>query len=126
MNDSYVTLQGWVGGEVERRLAGDVPLATFRVGSTPRRLRDGAWVDGETQWFTVNCWRTLAANAAASLRKGDPVVVHGRVRVERWQRQDGTTGTGWVVEASFVGHDLNRGTSAFTRPVRPVEEQPAA
>ena len=36
MNDSYVTLQGWVGNEVETREAGGANCATFRVGCTPR------------------------------------------------------------------------------------------
>ena len=59
MNESYVTLQGWVGGDVDVRDVGDTQCASLRVGSTPRYLRNGSWVDGQTSWFTVNCWRAL-------------------------------------------------------------------
>lgn len=125
MNDSYLTVRGWVGGDVERKTVGDAPLATLSVGSTPRRMRDGEWVDGETQWFKVTCWRALALNVAASVRKGDAVVVHGRVRMERWTRADGSPGSGWSLEAVSVGHDLSWGTSQFTKVARGAE-QPAA
>ena len=87
MNDTWVTLQGWVGGEVSRRDAGGVAVATFRLGTTPRYVKDGAWVDAPTSWHTVSAWRALADNVAASVHKGDPVVVHGRLRVEAWQRE---------------------------------------
>ena len=62
MNESYVTLQGWVGGDVSVRDVGDTKCASFRVGSTPRYNRNGTWVDGQTSWYTVNCWRGLAGN----------------------------------------------------------------
>ena len=66
---------------------GETQCASFRVGSTPRYLRNGTWVDGQTSWFTVNCWRSLGRNVAESVRRGDAVVVHGRVRVDVWERE---------------------------------------
>jgi len=122
MNESWVTLQGWVGGEVNTREAGGTRVSTFRVGCTPRYLRNGMWVDGQTSWYTVHAWRTLGNNVAASVHKGDAVVVHGRVRVDVWERQDKTSSVTWVVDATFVGHDLNRGTSAFHKTARAVRD----
>lgn len=120
MNETVVTLQGWVGNDVDVRDVGDTQVASFRVGSTPRFNRGGSWVDGETSWFTVNCWRGLGRNVADSVRKGDAVIVHGRVKVDVWERQDQPPSVSWIVDASFVGHDLNRGTSYFTKAVRTV------
>jgi single-strand DNA-binding protein len=57
MNESYVTLQGWVGNDVDVRDVGETSCASFRVGSTPRWRKGDSWVDGQTSWFTVNCWR---------------------------------------------------------------------
>jgi single-strand DNA-binding protein len=96
------------------------------VGSTPRYLRNGSWVDGQTSWFTVNCWRALGRNVKESLQRGDAVVVHGRVRVDVWEREDKSTSTSWIIDASFVGHDLNRGTSSFSKAVRSVPEMETA
>lgn len=118
MNESYVTLQGWVGNDVDVREVGETQCASFRVGCTPRFQRAGEWVAGDTSWFTVNTWRGLARNVADSVRKGDAVVVHGRVKVDVWEREGHPPATSCVVEATFVGHDLNRGTTVFAKAPR--------
>ena len=124
MNESYVTLQGWVGNDVDVRDVGDTQCASFRVGSTPRYLRNGSWVDGQTSWFTVNCWRALGKNVAESVKRGDAVVVHGRVRVDVWEREGQPSSVTWVVDATFVGHDLNRGTARFAKTPRSATPDP--
>ncbi|WP_435742414.1 single-stranded DNA-binding protein [Nocardioides sp. SYSU DS0663] len=120
LNETVVTLQGWVGGDVSLRQAGEAQVASFRLGSTPRRFsrRSGEWVDGETQWFTVNAWRGLAENVAASVHRGDPVVVHGRMNASTWVSNTGVEVISLEVDATFVGHDLARGTSVFTKTPR--------
>jgi single-strand DNA-binding protein len=70
----------------------------------------------------VNAWRALAENCQRSLRRGDPVVVHGKLSAQVWTNSAGIEVTSFEVEASFVGHDLNRGTSEFTRGVRAVTD----
>jgi single-strand DNA-binding protein len=124
MNESYVTLQGWVGNDVDVREVGDTSCASFRVGSTPRWRKGESWVDGQTSWFTVNCWRSLGRNVAASIRRGDAVVVYGRVRVDVWERDGHPPSVTWIVDATFVGHDLNRGTSSFTKTPRTTVADP--
>lgn len=121
MNDSYVTLQGWVGSEPERRDVGGTTCVSFRVGCTPRYFRDGAWKDGQTSWYTVNAWRALGRNVADSIRKGDAVVVHGRVRVDVWEREGQGKSVTWVVDAQQVGHDLSKGTSTFLKSTAPAD-----
>lgn len=117
MNESMVTFQGWLGADVRTRHAAGVLVASFRVASTPRRLNraTGEWHDGPTQWYSVNAWRALGDHCASSLRRGDPVVVHGRLTQSTWVNADGVEMTTLDVDASFVGHDLNRGTATFTR-----------
>lgn len=125
MNDSYVTLQGWVGNEVEVRKVGETECVSFRVGCTPRYYsKEEGWKDGATSWYTVNCWRGLARNVKDSIRKGDAVVVHGRVRVDVWQREDNTKSVTWVVDAQQIGHDLSKGTSTFLKSVAPPAADP--
>jgi single-strand DNA-binding protein len=122
MNESYVTIQGWVGGNVDLRDVGDTQVGSFRVGSTPRYNKGGTWVDGQTSWYTVNCWRNLGRNVKESLHRGDAVIVHGRVRVDVWEREGKPSSVQWVVDATFVGHDLTKGTSAFLKTARPVKD----
>jgi single-strand DNA-binding protein len=120
MNETFVTFQGWVGNEVVHRETPQGNVANLRVGSTPRiRKRSGEWVDGQTSWFSVTCWRGLADNVRDSIRKGDPVFVHGRLRTDVWEREDGQTSVTYVVDATTVGHDLTRGTASFLRSTRP-------
>lgn len=120
MTETVVTLQGWLGSDVTLRRAGEAPVASFRLASQPRRWsrRTESWVDGETQWYTVTAWRALAEHAATSLRRGDPVVLHGRLSTRAWTNAAGVEMSGVEVEALLLGHDLSRGTSTFTRAAR--------
>jgi single-strand DNA-binding protein len=122
MNESYVTVQGWVGNDVDLRDAGETQVASFRLGSTPRYNRGGTWVDGQTSWFTVNCWRALGRNVKESVQRGDAVIVHGRVRVDVWEREGMPNSVQWVVDATFVGHDLTKGTSSFLKTARVAKD----
>lgn len=118
MTDTFVTFHGWVGADVVFRTPAGISVANLRVAVTPRIRRAGSWVDGETTWYSVTAWRTLAEHVRDSVRKGDAVIVHGRLRTETWQRENEPPSTTLVVDASLVGHDLSRGTSTFLKAVR--------
>ena len=126
MNETFVTLCGWLGGDVTVRQAGGVTVASFRVASTPRRYqrKTETWEDGDTQWYSVNAWRALGENCDTSLRRGDPVVVHGKLSASTWTNKAGLEVTTFEVEASFVGHDLNRGTARFAKTPRSATPDP--
>ena len=113
--EAQVHITGYAGTEVEARGNGNV--SAFRLACTPRIRTKGGWSDGNTTWIEVACFRTLAQHVAASVRKGDPVLVVGKLRTNVWEK-DGQTHERLVLEADTVGHDLNRGTSAFRRPPR--------
>jgi single-strand DNA-binding protein len=74
---------------------------------------------------TVLCWRSLADNVAMCLRKGEPVLVRGRLRVREYEGKDGSRGTETEIDASSVGHDLNRGVAHFSRTRRAPGETAA-
>jgi single-strand DNA-binding protein len=117
MNDTQITLTGWLGGDVTLRELGDGrAVATFRMACTPARYRDGEWVKGTTSWHTVKAWNRLGRHVASSLASGDPVVVHGRLVADVWER-DGKPQTSFEVVATTVGHDLAQGTARFTRDI---------
>ena len=117
MNEARITLQGWVGATPHYDDSGEVSRCRFRVATTPRRFdKDkNEWVDGDTQWYSVITWRGLADNCGLSLKKADPVVVHGRLKAETWTNRAGIEVTTFEVDATSVGHDLNRGISSFVR-----------
>ncbi|MFB9246679.1 single-stranded DNA-binding protein [Sphaerisporangium melleum] len=120
MNDTYITLVGNVSAEPRQYDCSDGSRATsLRLAST-RRVFDRAsqtWHDGETTFYAVRCYRTLAENVARSVRLGQPIVVYGKLRIRSYER-DGQRRTSAEVEATSVGHDLRRGVSTFQRPQR--------
>ena len=59
------------------------------------------------------------------LRKGEPVLVRGRLRVREYEGKDGSRGTETEIDASSVGHDLSRGVAHFSRTRRAPGETAA-
>ncbi|MFF1923522.1 single-stranded DNA-binding protein [Streptomyces sp. NPDC058221] len=119
MNETLVTLVGNAATGVEFRETASGGMARFRFAVTPRRWdrEKQLWADGHTSFYTVWAWRTLAANLTGSVSVGEPLVVHGRLKV-REEEREGQRRTFVDIEAVAVGHDLTRGTSAFRRVVR--------
>ncbi|WP_405780731.1 single-stranded DNA-binding protein [Streptomyces sp. NBC_00859] len=119
MNDTLVTLVGNVATAPEYRDSVTGGMARFRFAVAARRWdrQKQAWTDGPTSFYTVWAWRTLAANLAGSVSVGEPLVVHGRLKV-REEDKDGQRRFSADIEALAVGHDLTRGTSAFKRVTR--------
>jgi single-strand DNA-binding protein len=117
MNENYVTVVGnVVAPPVERRTRNGGPFTTFRVASTPRyRSGDGRYVDGATSFYGVCAFNALAANVARSLQKGQPVIVHGRLRVTEWRDERDQPRTSVEIDASHVGPDLAYGQASFAR-----------
>jgi single-strand DNA-binding protein len=111
--DAVVWITGNVGSEVECRTVRDeLVFASFRLACTPRIRRSGEWTDGETTWLGVTCSRALAENVRSSVKKGDALVVVGRLRTTRWEDSERGSQERLTIEATAIGHDLNRGCGA--------------
>ena len=91
-------------------------ITSFRLASSQRRYDRVAsrWIDADTNWYTISCFRSLATNVAASVNKGERVIVSGRLRIRDWENTD-RSGTTVEIEAQTIGHDLTWGTSVHTR-----------
>jgi single-strand DNA-binding protein len=128
MNEAHISLTGYVASEPKIKTIRDgLQNLSMRVAWTPRWLdrATGEWADGNTSYVTVTCWRKLADNAAVCLRKGDPVVVKGRLSVRSYDDKQGVPRTQVDVDASSIGHDLCRGVALFQR-TRPATGKTAA
>jgi len=119
----YETLVTVVGNVVDnprlRRTEKGADVTSFRIASTARKQdrTSGEWVDGDKLFLSVSCWRQLAVNAMDSLRRGDPVLVSGKLSTREYEK-DGQRRVSFELEASAVGHDLSRGTAVFSRTRR--------
>ena len=113
--DSSVTIIGTVVTDVRPVTTSDIPISTFRIASAQRRRdAEGRWYDAHITYLTVVCWRGLARNVFASITKGEPVVVTGRLKVRTWEDGD-RSGTAVELIATSVGHDLSRGLATYRR-----------
>ena len=126
--ESQIALSGYVGTDVEFGSGADWTSARFRLGCTPRWRKGNEWVAGETTWMSVRVHGPTALNVRDSVRKGDPLVVCGRLRTHTWVDAGGAHREQLVVEASSLGHDMARGVSSFVRPERqltpPADDEP--
>ena len=113
MNDT-ITIVGTIGTDPEKKIRNGVPITTFRVASKERRFdrSTGAWVDGETNWYTASAYRRLAEHAFDSLHRRERVVLTGRLRVRNWDTGE-KRGTSVDIDIDAIGHDLLFGTSTF-------------
>jgi single-strand DNA-binding protein len=133
MSDGIITLVGNVASDVRTiKSERGTAITSFRFAHTPRRIdrQTGRWGDGPTSFYGVTCWRSLAEHCRDCLRKGDPIVLFGRLRIRDWRTEDGRPGRDAEIDAISVGHDLVRGTSSFVRArkeqVDVVDEQELA
>jgi single-strand DNA-binding protein len=120
MNETIVGVVGNVATQPVFRETENGSSARFRMAVTARYLdrEKNEWKDGHTNFFTVWANRQLAANVAACLSVGEPVIVHGRLKI-RTDVHDGKNWTSADIDAVAIGHDMARGTSAFRRGAKP-------
>lgn len=127
-NTEQITITGLVATTPRHLITQDgLPITSFRLASSHRRFdrTQNKWVDGETNWYTITAFRTLAINMAGSINKGERIVVSGALRVRDWDNGD-RAGTSVEIEANAVGHDLSWGTSQFTRTILVRDEEAPA
>lgn len=112
-----ITVRGFVASEIRSSTTpGGVATASFRLGSTDRRYdrASSTWVDGNTNWFTVQGYRQLAGNMGCSIKKGQRVIIVGRLKMRSWEKE-GRIYHVAEIDAESVGHDLMWGSANFIR-----------
>lgn len=122
---SMITVVGNLVADPEFRVAAGHNLTSLRIASNERiKDVDGSWKDGDTTYIDVTCWRKLA-EGATSLKKGQRVVVYGKLKGRSFQRKDGTNGYAYEIEATDVGESvLVRPSSAPQKAIQPDLENP--
>jgi single-strand DNA-binding protein len=77
-NANYISMIGTLGTDPEvKELAGGVLVAKMRMAHrTPKKT---------TEWYNVDAWdRWAEAIRAAGLRKGQQILVEGKLRTDEW------------------------------------------
>lgn len=112
-----VTVQGTVAtAPVLTRQEGKKPYCRFRVAASYGQMVSGSWVNYDTLWFTAKAWGDLAEHLAQSFKRGDPVILCGRLGEDHWMRS-GQRLSSMVLHLHCAGHDLTRGEAHYTKVV---------
>ncbi len=94
---------------VVKFLSSGTAVTSLRVASSDRkRDADGNWADGDPCYLDVTVWREAGENVADTLRKGNGVIITGRLRQRSYQNKEGTEVTVYDVEADDIGPSLKR------------------
>jgi single-strand DNA-binding protein len=81
-----VVLAGNLTRDPELRFTQEgVPVASFSIAVNRVRSKSEA-----VDFFNVSAWRELGERVANYKKKGDPILVEGRLQYRTWQTPDGT------------------------------------
>ena len=102
-----LTLVGNLTADPEvRHTSSGATVASFTIASTPR-VRDGdTWTDGEALFMRCTAWRQLAEHLAGAVRKGDRLLVVGRLRQRTYDTREGEKRTVVELEVDEAGPSL--------------------
>lgn len=105
--------------ELRARPNGDL-VASFTLAFSQDRKDEhtGEWVTERREFVRCSAWKQLAENIAASLKKGDEVVVTGRRYVREYDHQ-GTRRYSVEMSVDAIGPSLRAATAQPTRTEKP-------
>ncbi|MGX1631239.1 single-stranded DNA-binding protein [Streptomyces albidoflavus] len=115
--ETPITVVGNVVADPELRFTpSGAAVANFRLASTPRTFdrQTNEWKDGDTLFLSVSVWRQQAENVAESIKRGDRVIVVGRLG-QRHYEKDGERKSSYEIQAEDVGPALRNATAAVTK-----------
>lgn len=120
MADQLCTIIGNVGRTPDLRFTGSGQgLASFSVACERRwKPKDSDKWEGVTTWYNVTAWGELGEHVAASVNKGDRVIMTGTVELRNYETADGEKRTSLEFRPDEIGVSLKNATVEVQRIVR--------
>jgi len=119
--ETVITTIGTLVADPELRfIQSGAAVASFRIASTPRTLdRDSnTWKDGDPLFLSCSVWKQYAENVVESLKKGDQVIVQGRLKQRSYETKEGEKRTVVELDVDDVGPTLRFATAKVTKSGR--------
>ena len=69
--------------------ANGISRCKMRIACNERKKVDGEWVDGDTSFFDIIVWRGLADAAGDTFKKGQTILVTGKVKISKYEDKNG-------------------------------------
>jgi single-strand DNA-binding protein len=92
-----------------------VAVCNFSVAVNNRTKKGDEWVDGEPSFYRVAVWRDYGENVAETVKKGDQVLVYGRLMTRTWTDQEQQKHTSLDITADEVAVPLRWATAKVTK-----------
>ncbi len=118
MNETTCTLIGNLTADPELRFtASGAAVVNFTVAATSRTFdkTTNQWRDGQALFLRCTLWRQPAENIAESLRRGDRVIVTGRLRQRSFETREGDKRTMIELDVDEIGASLKFTTLTLTK-----------
>lgn len=119
---NQVTLVGNMVRDPEiRSLQNGTPIAKFTIGVTRKWQTENGEKKEEATFIDIDTFGKVAAVVEKFLRKGDPVLVEGRLKMEQWEK-DGQKRSKLIVVANslqLLGKPVDTGAR------QPVQSEPS-
>jgi single-strand DNA-binding protein len=120
-SDTMLTIVGNLTAEPDLRFTpSGVAMVKFTVASTPRVFdrETNQYKDGDPLFLMCTAWRELAEHVADSLHKGTRVVVTGRLRLSRWETDEGEKRSAYGLDVEEIGASLRFATAKIQKMTR--------
>lgn len=118
MNEPTTTMIGnLVDDPTLRYTPNGAAVCNFKVAQTPRTFdkQSNEWKDGESLFMPCSIWREAAENVSESFKRGDRVIVTGRLKSRSYETKEGDKRTIIELEAEEVGASVKYATATIKR-----------
>jgi single-strand DNA-binding protein len=122
---NQIIIEGNLGSDPEIKMYKEEVLASFSLAHTPRKKVNGQYEDGETMWFRVTFWNSKSDAVIENLRKGDRIVVIGKLNQSTYQGKDGDTKTSLEISGTDFYLKVKNSPTIKNPSTKPIEDVPA-
>tara|TARA_Y100000590_G_scaffold259805_3_gene291845 strand:- start:244 stop:666 length:423 start_codon:yes stop_codon:yes gene_type:complete len=116
--DNTLTIVGNVVREPELKfLNSGIALLRFSIADNQKKANG----EEEAHFFDCVAWRELAENLAESINKGQRVIVHGKLKQDRWDTPEGDKRSKVEITVETAGHCLKFQTATAQKAQREAD-----
>lgn len=101
MANPTITIVGRIGQDPTKLSNGGVRLRIVSNDSFKNEATN-KWEDKNTSWWTVKAWKSLAEQSLSVLKKGQEVIVVGKIYEENWTDSNGNARTSYDINADSI------------------------
>jgi single-strand DNA-binding protein len=121
-NINRVQLLGNLGASPElTHLDNGTPVAKMSIATNEEWTDKAGNKQQHVEWHRVTCWGKLAENCAKYLVKGRQVLVEGKIRTRRWEK-DGKNVYATDIVATQIHFLGSGGSDSSLRPDPPLSD----